>query len=126
MFKDWLANLRQGWRKAFSLQSPYGPLDGEDHALLERLAEAVAKRGLATPALLYLQGVEPLGSITSQAMVVLGPAQPIIEWLFRVVGVKLDREDYERLTRILDRREGISAMIEQIERLQDSFKDPLK
>ena len=125
MFKDWLANLRQGWRKAFSLQSPYGPLDGEDHALWSAWPRRWPSAAWRRRRCCISRASSRWDRSPARRWWCWAP-QPIIEWLFRVVGVKLDREDYERLTRILDRREGISAMIEQIERLQDSFKDPLK
>ena len=100
--------LREGFRHAFALEDPAGALTAEDHALLARLAEKVVRRELALPAVLFLQSVRPLNSLGSQTMVFL---RPFLTGLFKP-------EDYDRLTRILDRREGIGALVDAIELAQ--------
>lgn len=94
-----------GLRHAFALRSPLGPLNREDHALLSKLAGAIVRRGMAAPAILFLGSLRPLGYMGSQAMVFL---RPFATLLFKP-------SDYERLTAILERREGIDALLNAIE-----------
>ncbi len=101
----WLRKIGNGWRHAFALDSPHGPLTDDDHALLARLAEAVVCRGMGTPALLALQSVRPLNTLGSQAMTFL---RPFLSTIFK-------GDDYDRMTAILERREGIGGLIEAVE-----------
>jgi hypothetical protein len=100
-----MQKIRRGLRNAFSLEGPHGPLTGEDRKLLARLARKVVARQMAAPAILFLGSVRPLNSIGSQAMVFLRP------FLSRL----LNPADYDRMTEIMDRREGIGALMDAIE-----------
>ena len=103
-----LQRFRRGLRNAFALDGPYGPLTEEDRKLLARLALAVVAREMTVPAVLFLSSVRPLNSLGSQAMVFL---RPFLASLFK-------QADYDRVTEILDRREGIGALIDAIEAVQ--------
>ena len=116
MARDRLRKFRQALRNAFNLEGPYGPLTAEDRQLLSRVAVAVASRGMAVPAVLFLSSIRPLNSIGSQALVFLRPFLVPL----------LNQADYDRMTAILDRREGIEALVEQIEAAQASDKDRKK
>jgi len=94
-----------GFRHAFALEGPHGPLTEADRELLRRLAFAIVRRRMSGPAVLFLQSVRPLNYIGSQAMHFL---RPFLTPLF-------NPQQYERLAAILERREGISALIEAIE-----------
>jgi len=94
-----------GLRHAFALRSPLGPLNQEDHALLSKLAGAIVRRRMAAPAILFLGSLRPLGYMGSQAMVFL---RPFATLLFKP-------SDYERLAAILERREGMDALLNAIE-----------
>jgi hypothetical protein len=108
--------FRSGLRNAFSLESAHGPLTDSDRQLLARLAGAIVSRGMAVPAVLFLGSVGPLNSIGSQAMVFL---RPFLTALFH-------EADYDRMTAILDRREGIGALIEEIEAVEAIEKGRMK
>jgi len=97
---------REGLKNAFSLESPFGPLTDQDRQLLAKLADAIVIRQMAMPALLFLGSVRPLNAIGSQAMVFL---RPFLVPLFNAA-------DYDRLTAVLERREGIAALIDEIEK----------
>ncbi len=71
----------------------------------------VVVRRMATPAILFLGSIRPLNSIASQAMVFLRPF--LSNLLFK-------QADYDRMVEILDRREGIEALMEQIEAAQEA------
>jgi hypothetical protein len=108
MTSERLRKLRTAFQNAFSLESPFGPLTAEDRQLLARLAEAIAVRQMATPAILFLASMKPLNAIGSQAMVFL---RPFVVSLFKP-------GDYDRIVAIMDRREGVEALIEAIEAAQ--------
>lgn len=116
MTENLLRKFRSGLRNAFSLESPHGPLTDRDLQLLAQLAGAIVSRGMAVPAVLFLSSVRPLNSIGSQALVFL---RPFLSGLFH-------EADYDRVTAILDRREGIGALVEAIEAADTIEKGPTK
>ena len=111
-----MQKIRQGLRNAFSLESPHGPLTDEDRQLLDKLARKIVARQMATPAVLFLGSVRPLNAISSQAMVFLRPF---------ATGL-IDQAAYDRMTEIVDRREGIAALIDAIEAQQMLTEDRIK
>ena len=88
------------------MDSPHGPLTEDDHALLGRLAGKIVARRMALPAVLFLRSVQPLNAIGSQAMVFLRPF---------LTGMFFNPETYDRLSAILERREGLQALVEAVE-----------
>jgi len=103
-----LRKLLDGARHAFSMQGPHGPLADSDRELLGRLAKFVVRRRLASAAILLLESLRPLNYVGSQAMLFL---RPFAATLFR-------EGEYEKLAAILERREGLHALIEAIEAMQ--------
>ncbi|GIW73250.1 MAG: hypothetical protein KatS3mg102_2792 [Planctomycetota bacterium] len=91
--------------RAFAVQPP-GPLEQQDRELLERVARAVRRRRMQAPAVLFLESVKPLGFVGSQAM-----------WFLRPFATAVLRRpaDYDRFARLLERRDGIEALLERIE-----------
>ena len=77
----------------------------EDLALLERVADAVVKRGMAAPATVFLESLGPMNFLGSQALYFL---TPIIEWAFHA-------KEVEQVARLLERRDTISCLISLIE-----------
>ena len=79
--------------------------------------------------MLTLSSVSPLNSIASQAMVFLRPFHEPMSWVLYLAKPLLDKlvdvnllsgqEQYDRLTAILDRREGIETMVEAIKEEQE-------
>ena len=100
-----LDRLRAGLRHAFALESPHGELTGQDRELLRRVAVAIDKRAMSPVAILFLESVRPLSYVGSQALVFL---QPFLTALFSAA-------EYERFVAIMERREGIGALIDEIE-----------
>ena len=103
--RTWRHKLKDRVRHAFSLESPHGPLTDEDHALLNKLAAAIVRRRMGLPAVLLLQSIRPLNALGNQAMMFL---RPFLSALFK-------KGNYDRMTDILDRREGIAALLEAVE-----------
>ncbi|MCS6924524.1 MAG: hypothetical protein NZ578_01360 [Candidatus Binatia bacterium] len=98
--------LRQEFRHAFALTPADPALTPADMALLDRLARLVVTRGMADPALLFLESVVPLNFLGSQ---VLYGLVPLLE-------VAVSPGEVQRLARILERRESIDLLIRLIHR----------
>jgi hypothetical protein len=100
-----IARVVAGLRHAFATEGPHGPLVEADRELLRRLAAFIVRRQMANPALLFLESLRPLNYVASQALVFLRPfASPFF-----------NEKDYERVSEILERREGLAALLEAIE-----------
>jgi len=79
----------------------------ETHALIEKAAAEIEKRGMTAPAVIFLEMHKPLSNIASQAAIALSP--------FIVPFVGFDfTNDYSRL---LSKRENIESLILRLERL---------
>ena len=83
----------------------------EELALLERVAKAVVQRRLTVPALMCLESLRPLNYVSSQFMVFLEP----------LVGTFVATRDHERIAQILEHRESLQVLIDQIE-AQDAVR----
>ena len=86
---------------AFSTTSEVQVLTAGDFALLERVADAVVKRGMAAPATVFLESLGPMNFLGSQALYFL---TPIVEWAFQA-------KEVEQVARLLERRDTISRLI---------------
>lgn len=100
-----LRNLRAGIQHAFSTQTDAQPPSIEDVQLMERIAEAIVKRGMAAPATLFLESMGPVNFLGSQALHFL---TPIIDCAFNA-------KEVEQIARLLERRDTISRLIVLIE-----------
>ena len=105
-------SMAEKWEKvraelshAFSTASPAEGFTVEDLALLERVADAVVKRGMAVPATVFLESLGPMNFLGSQALYFL---TPIVEWAFQA-------KEVEQVARLLERRDTISRLIVLIE-----------
>lgn len=106
------ASLSEKWDKirtevahAFSTKVEAEILSLEDLALLERIADAVVKRGMAAPATVFLESLGPMNFLGSQALHFL---TPILEFAFNV-------KELEQVARLLERRDTIPRLIALIE-----------
>ena len=97
--------IRTELSHAFSTKSGPELLTAEDLALLERVADAVVKRGMATPATVFLESLGPMNFLGSQALYFL---TPIVEWAFQA-------KEVEQVARLLERRDTIARLIAIIE-----------
>ena len=101
-------SLAEKWEKvraelshAFSTTSGAEVFTIEDLALLERVADAVVKRGMTAPATVFLESLGPMNFLGSQALYFL---TPIVEWAFNA-------KEVEQVARLLERRDTISRLI---------------
>jgi hypothetical protein len=97
--------VREELSHAFSIKSEVELFSVEDLALLERVADAVVKRGMTAPATLFLESLGPMNFLGSQALYFLAP---IVEWA-------LNAKEIEHAARLLERRETISRLITLID-----------
>jgi hypothetical protein len=93
-------------RHAFALEPEGQPLSPEDVTLLERVASTVVERGMATPAILFLESIGPMNFLGSQALHFF---TPILEVVF-------PQRDVERVAQLLERRDTLSRLTVLIER----------
>jgi hypothetical protein len=98
-------DLRAGFRHAFAVRPEQDHFTSEDLALLERVADAIVRRGMATPATLFLESMGPINFLGSQALHVLAP---IIEFA-------LSATELTQIARLLERRDSIPRLIILIE-----------
>lgn len=100
-----LQDLRTGLRHAFAVRPEQETFTIEDLALLERVATAIAARGMATPATLFLESMGPLNFLGSQALHVLTP----------VIESVLNSTELTQIARLLERRDSIPRLLTLIE-----------
>jgi hypothetical protein len=97
--------IRTELSHAFSTKSGPELFTSEDLILLERVADAVVKRGMAAPATVFLESLGPMNFLGSQALYFL---TPIVEWAFQA-------KEVEQVARLLERRDTIARLIAIIE-----------
>jgi hypothetical protein len=97
--------VRDELAHAFSTKSEAEVLASEDLVLLERVADAVVRRGMTAPATIFLESLGPMNFLGSQALYFLAP---IVEWA-------LNAKEIERVARLLERRDTIPRLIAIIE-----------
>jgi hypothetical protein len=85
-------------------------LSEDDRALIARLSDWLVERRLETPAVLFLESVRPLSFVGAQGMYFL---EPFARAIFNV-------KDYERLARMLERRENLELLVRAIEDAADA------
>jgi hypothetical protein len=102
--KKW-DKIRAELSHAFSTKSEAEVFTIEDLLLLDRVADAVVKRGMAVPATVFLESLGPMNFLGSQALYFLNP---IVEWAFHA-------KEVEQVARLLERRDTISRLITIIE-----------
>jgi hypothetical protein len=81
------------------------PLEAEENAVLDKLANKVVDKGMAVPAILFLESVKPLNYIGSQMMVFF---EPIVQTVFNF-------KDYSTLRTTLEKRNSIEILLLKIE-----------
>ena len=98
--------VREELSHAFSTKPEAEVFTIEDLALLERVADAVVKRGMTAPATVFLESLGPMNFLGSQALYFLAP---IVEWA-------LNAKEIEHAARLLERRDTISRLITIIDK----------
>jgi hypothetical protein len=97
--------IRTELAHAFSTKAEAEVFTLEDLGLLEQIADAVAKRGMAAPATVFLESLGPMNFLGSQALHFLNP---ILEFAFNI-------KEFEQVARLLERRDTITRLIALID-----------
>lgn len=100
-----LNQFRSGLHHAFAVQDTPQPLPIEDAALMDRMADAIVARGMAAPAVVFLESLGPMTFLGSQALHVLTP----------LIDLACNAREVEQVARLLERRETIARLIALIE-----------
>ena len=94
---------------AFEKIEDFDPSDA-DRELVDLVCREVVKRGMATPATLFLESTRPLNYIGSQTMVFF---EPVMRAVLRNPGA------WDRFSKILEHRGSIEYLCRRIEALED-------
>lgn len=80
-----------------------------DAAIITAVADKVVRRGLSVPAIFFLETMKPLNFIGAQLLVFFGP---FLDTIF-------PGEKYYRFTDLMEKRENVDILLNEIERLED-------
>ncbi|MEZ4399897.1 MAG: hypothetical protein R3B06_07750 [Kofleriaceae bacterium] len=94
---------------------PEAGLAPDDLAMLDDLADGIARRRLTAPAIFFLESMQPLGFLGSQLMLGLKP-------LVAVVWSSPTR--WDQVQRVLERRGTIEALLRRLEARDAASDDP--
>ena len=97
-------SLKARWQHAFALEDPEAGWSEEERALAERLAEFIVARRMGAAASMALEACRPLNFLGSQALTFLAPFATLV----------FSRDEYQRFTRMLERRQSINLLAEAI------------
>jgi hypothetical protein len=111
-----LSGLKARVQHAFAMEAAGEPLSAEDAALLERVAVAVVDRGMAVPAVVFLESAGPMNFLGSQALHFF---TPILEVIF-------PQRDVERVAQLLERRDTLSRLTVLIERRAEARRASIR
>ena len=99
---------------AFATVPAATPLSARDRQLLQKVADAIVRRRLETPAVLLLESSEPLNFLSSQ----------IIHGLRPFLDLVCAPAETERLAGILERRDAVTRLVELIHAQLDKRPPP--
>lgn len=96
-----ISRVRTALRHAFAVSEPQRELPEEDRVLLERVADAIVKRGMAAPATVFLESMGPMNFLGSQALHFVSP----------IIECALNAKEVAQVAHLLERRDTISRLI---------------
>ena len=104
--------LAERFKHAFAFEKieDFDP-DERDQELIEVVCQEVVKRGMATPATLFLESTRPLNYVGSQTMVFF---EPVMRAVLR------NPQAWERFSKILEHRGSIEYLCRRIEALDQA------
>ena len=85
---------------------PEAQLTDDERALLDSLADGIARRRLTSAALFFLESTKPMGFVGSQMMLFL---RPIVAIIWR------DPTRWDQLQRVLEKRGSIELLLRRLE-----------
>ena len=111
-------SIRREFKHAFSVGASHEnrALNEKELAVISKLATVIRKRKLTLPATMFLECTQPLNYIGSQMMVFF---RPFLTFFFTPA-------EYDIFQGILEKREGIKRVIEEIEKADTHHRDAEK
>ena len=101
------SRLRNTLRHAFAVEPPGLAVPSpEERAALDPLIAEIRRRGLVTPAVFFLESVEPLNNVGAQALHFMQPFATAV----------LDPVRYAVLVKYLERRGSITWFAQELQR----------
>jgi hypothetical protein len=100
-----LSAFRTALRHAFAVRPANEEWSPQDKALLERVADAVVKRGMAAPATVFLESMGPMNFLGSQALHFMSP----------ILDCAFSAKEVTDVARLLERRDTLSRLITLID-----------
>ncbi len=100
-----LHRLRFGFQHAFATRHTWPPLSEDEVRLLERVAAAIVSRGMAAPAVVFLDSLGPMNFLGSQALHFLAP----------LIDLACDAREVELVAKLLERRDTVTRLVALIE-----------
>jgi hypothetical protein len=100
-----LRDLRTGLRHAFATPAESEAFSLEEAALLERVADAVVKRKMAAPAVVFLESLGPMSFLGSQALHFFTP----------IIDLAFNAKEVSQVAHLLERRDIAARLIALIE-----------
>jgi hypothetical protein len=83
-----------------------GEMSAEDRELLDQLADGIARRKLAAPAIFFLESTKPLNLVGASMMIFL---RPIISLILN------NPAKYDRLRKLLEHRGAMEVLLRRLE-----------
>src|SRR5262245_30882110 len=100
--------MKQWFKHAFAVDTVDGPPTAEQRALAERLCREVVRRGLAVPAVAFLEMSLPLNYLSAQ----------VVHFFEPMLGAFTDTAGVKRFAQFLERRDAIEWLCGRINALQ--------
>jgi len=97
--------LRSGFQHAFAVSAETQAFSEDDLRLMERVATLIVTRGMAAPAVVFLESLGPMSFLGSQALHFFTP----------IIDVAFNAGEVEQVARLLERRDTIVRLIALIE-----------
>lgn len=104
MFK----RLKTGFKHAFAMEDPDYKYSEEETRVVDKVAQFIVKKGLATPAIVFIKSCAPLNMIGNQLLVFLKPFATFV----------FNHEEYTRFAQILEHRNSVDFLVTRIEEAQ--------
>ncbi|MBL9150723.1 MAG: hypothetical protein JNM94_18705 [Phycisphaerae bacterium] len=105
---DWRERFVKGFKNAFDL-GPKGPIEPspEERETLDRILTVVVRKGMTTPAQLFLESARPMNGVGANALRFFEP----------MVSAVVDRDALVRLANFLERRGSVDWMCRRLDEL---------
>jgi hypothetical protein len=121
-------NFWDEWRNAFSMKVAEDEFNESDKKMIDDIAEDIANRRMASPAIMFLVSIKPVTFIMSSGMQMLKPFMPHHEQettgpefakRFMATSLITDPKAYARFALLMEKQEGVEKLISSLEKFED-------